>query len=288
MTDASEQRRELSFDSVEALLLWLVQHPRRILDAIVSLYRKGKAAEAEKIATAGIALLPGDREMWFQHGMVAIHLGDWGKAADRFAAGRERFPDFSPFYGFGGMALRRSGRVEQAEELLQDAIRKFPDDAQVFAEYAQCGPGRTSPEEQMRRARTVLERFPQRPEGFWMVGGALMADQKFDEADAVLADGMSRHPNDPLLLFVWARCATARADWPEATRRWEVAKARQPGSRQIAEGYLGMRMRASADDARPFIEWAKQAPADGPRDEAIRRWSEVKRRFPDFPTATGS
>jgi hypothetical protein len=129
----------------------------------------------------------------------------------------------------------------------------------------------------------VRKRFPQRPEGFWMVGGILMGTQRFAEADAVLIEGIGRHPNDPLLLFVWARCATVRGDWPEATRRWEVAKARLPNSRQIAEGYLGMRMRSSADDARPFIEWAKQAPADGPRDEAIRRWSEVKRRFPDCP-----
>jgi hypothetical protein len=34
---------------------------------------------------------------------------------------------------------------------------------------------------------------------------------------------------------------------------------------------------------RPFIEYAKKAPSDGPRDEAIRRWGEVRRRFPDCP-----
>ena len=280
MADAVKPSGALSFDLVDGLIDWLLGHPRDVLGSVMARYRDGRVRDAERISAAAVALFPDDGDVWFQHGMVAIHLRDWAKAAERFAAVRERFPDHAPAYSYGGMALRSAGRVAEAEALLRGAVTAFPGDWRVLVEYAQCAGARGAVAELIERCELVVKCFPERPEGHWMLSGAFMQMGRLNEAEAAIGEGIARNPDERFTLFVWARCATARKDWPEATRRWEMARSRHPDQSQIEDGYMMMRMQAAENDARPFIEYAKKAPPEGPRDEAIRRWGEVRRRFP--------
>jgi hypothetical protein len=123
MADAVKPAADLRFDTVDALLDWLLHHPKDVLGAITARYRARDARGAERISAAAVALYPHNDDVWFQHGMAAIHLGDWAKAAERFAAMRERFAEYAPAYSFGGMTLRNCGRAEEAEALLRRGHR---------------------------------------------------------------------------------------------------------------------------------------------------------------------
>jgi tetratricopeptide (TPR) repeat protein len=233
---ADKPAGELRFQSPEDLVRWLFSHPGDIVRCVVSLYRDGDVRGAERLGAAAVALYPDNSDVWFQYGMAAIHAGDRAKAAERPAAMRERFPDFAPSYSFGVTVLRHAGRVKEAEALARVTMARFPDDWRAFAEYAQCASRPETLDEVVRRAQVMRERLPDRPVGYWIMGGALLETGRLDEAEAVLSDGIARDPADALLLFVWARSATAREDWPEAARRWQLAKLRHPQSEQIKAG----------------------------------------------------
>jgi hypothetical protein len=86
----------------------------------------------------------------------------------------------------------------------------------------------------------VRDRFPDLPQGHWMLSNELVRVGKLDEAEAAIEQGISHFPDERFVLWQWGRTATQRHDWPEAVRRWEVAKSRHPDWGQIDEGIAEM------------------------------------------------
>jgi len=94
MADAVKPAADLRFDTVDALLDWLLHHPKDVLGAITARYRARDVRGAERISAAAVALYPHNDDVWFQ-----------------------------PAYSFGGMTLRNCGRAEEAEALLRRGHR---------------------------------------------------------------------------------------------------------------------------------------------------------------------
>jgi hypothetical protein len=182
------------------------------------------------------------------------------------------------------MALRRSGRIGEAEIILERAMVEFPSDPGAFVEYAQCATAAGAKDEAISRWQKVCELFPDQPDGYWKLTDELLRAGKLDEAEAVIQQGISRMPDERYILWQWGRTATQRHDWAEARRRWEVAKSRHPGWRLIDEGIAETRLALSlqgTDDvavaAQPTADAPSArtgAPADTPA-ELLQRFESI-------------
>ena len=213
-----------------------------------------------------------------QHAMVAMLRLDKEVAAQRYLATRERFPNAAPAYGFGAMALRQLGRHDDAEALLSDAMTRFPNEPLIFVEFAQCAIDRNERDQALQRCRTVRDNFPERPEGWRMLSSQHALAGRWDEAEAVIGEGVKRHSDDRFVLIHWTVLAKQRKDWPEARRRWTAAKARLP---ELADVNIGIEEIATDGLDTPLAEARAASAATGPREFAIRKWRELNRRFPD-------
>jgi hypothetical protein len=75
-----------------------------------------------------------------------------------------------------------------------------------------------------RRARTwrsFLRCLTNPAHRYLLTSRLLRHKGRFDAAEVILARGRARHADDLDLTLEYARIATARGDWQEATRRWK-------------------------------------------------------------------
>ncbi len=123
------------------------------------------------------------------------------------------------------VAQRRLGNFDAAETTMRFGIERFPQDANLASEYAELAVARKDWPEVIARCQSALDAYgditPARIHV--LMGMALRAMGKFDTADAVLCQGMEKHPEDPKLAAAYAELAVARKDWSEALTRCQCA-----------------------------------------------------------------
>lgn len=162
------------FDAAEALLRWAVEHHpdrpepwigmatlavrRKAWDAAADAWtlvmqrfpdlatgyggaaqaslHAGRVADAEAIGAAGVAKFPNDLWVAEVYAGLAAYQRRWGVGAQRWSAVRERFPTQPVGYEMGAQCLRDAGNVQDAEALLHEAVRRFPDHPRLPAQLA--------------------------------------------------------------------------------------------------------------------------------------------------------
>ena len=108
------------------------------MEAICYLYESDRFDEADTWAAEALQLLPDLTEIALAYARVARERGDTQEAVHRFRNVVSRFPNEPEAHaGFAG-ALICAGQSAVAEQVLRDAIAQFPDDAGLFAEYAEA------------------------------------------------------------------------------------------------------------------------------------------------------
>ena len=133
--------------------------------------------------------------------------------------------------------LRQMLSFDEADAVLGDALRKFPNLPFVHTNYAVTADLRGDRPEALSRWQAVHQRFGNEPVAFAGLGAALKALGRFDEADAVLERGMDRFPGDSNVAINHAWIAGAAGDWTEAIRRWTALRAKWPRDPRIKTGY---------------------------------------------------
>ncbi len=162
------------FDAAEALLRWAVEHHpdrpepwigmatlavrRKAWDAAADAWtlvmqrfpdlatgyggaaqaslHAGRVADAEAIGAAGVAKFPNDLWVAEVYAGLAAYQRRWAVGAQRWSAVRERFPTQPVGYEMGAQCLRDAGNVQDAEALLHEAVRRFPDHPRLPAQLA--------------------------------------------------------------------------------------------------------------------------------------------------------
>ena len=154
---------------------------------------------------------------------------DWPEAlrrADIFVA---RLPR-SPGAVLARMdVLRRSGREDDAAAELAKAVRRMPRDPDILLTWAHEAARRKDWAEASRRFEHLRQRAPERFEGYHeSAAGALINASRPDEAEAVIAEGLRRLPENWQMWHAAARIAERLGKRDEAIRRWEAMRERFP------------------------------------------------------------
>ncbi|HEX6443196.1 MAG TPA: tetratricopeptide repeat protein, partial [Stellaceae bacterium] len=135
------------------------------------------------VLSAGLERFPAEAGLQIEFALLAEARGEWAQAAESWAALRIAFPQDVRGFTFGARALRQLGRLEEAEDLLGEAIHRFPRDLGVLTEYAWAAFNQNRWPEAETRFAEILTRFPEAPVGY--IGSATLHrfQSRFDEAE---------------------------------------------------------------------------------------------------------
>jgi tetratricopeptide (TPR) repeat protein len=154
---------------------------------------------------------------------------DFAAAASVWAECRLRFPEQPAAYFDGAASLRHLGRYDEAEEILLEGQRLFPQVPRMFFEYASVAEWRNDWPTAAERWQNARLRFPD--DRACYIGGAVAAVAKtagVAAAEELVAMGCERFPDDPGVHFEQAYIAQNSGDWVEAVRRWQEILQRWP------------------------------------------------------------
>ena len=162
--------------------------------------------------------------------------GNWSDALRIWNEIRTQFPNAPAGYVGAGIALRETGRLDEAENLLAEGAQRFADNVPITLERARLANARRDWPEAARRWQAARPHFDDNPSAHVGAGHALRQAGRLDEAESLLAEGTERFPENIPIALERARLANAKRDWPEAVRRWQAIIERWPTDLQ---GYLG-------------------------------------------------
>ena len=294
---------QLRADWPEALRRWqhvqarFPDHPAGHAGTGAILREVGRLAEAEATLSAAQNRFPDSLDIAANRALVAQLQGDLVGSLDRWRAVQERFPDHPA--GFGGAAgvLRQQDRLDEADAITTAALARFPDSIEVAVNHALVAQARADWPEALARWQAVRERFPDHPSGTVGAGIALREMARLDEAEALLAPLLARFPGNAEVVVNHAAIATARADWPEAVRRWRAALAAHPQHAAIHAGAgTALREAGLLDESEALLQaavdrfppsadllvgFAQTASLRRDWPAALRRWDAAKALFPN-------
>jgi tetratricopeptide (TPR) repeat protein len=258
--------------------------------------------EAETMMRAGQKKSP--NESFFPRGLAEIAEAkhDIDATIERWAFVRKRFPGVVEGYSHGADALLQKDRIQEAEDLVLQAIKKFPDSIGGPLEYARIAVKQKKWEDAVRRWEPIREQFALFAGGY--VGGAQALTQlgRYEEAEELLQQARVRFGTDPGPLTEFARIAEVKGDVPQAVQRWKDLLIRFPlewsvqsnaseaferlGDPAEAEATLRAAIDRFPGELGPLLSLAKSLHhkrRDFPA--AAEAWRALRAVFPDFEEA---
>jgi tetratricopeptide (TPR) repeat protein len=271
-------------------------HPAPYLRAAGMLSQSGRFEEAEALLAEGADRFPNDTGFTIERGWLASRRGQLDEALEVWQQVRSTLPDHHVGYTGAAQALRDASRIEEAEALLREAMQGLPNEPAPRIEYAWLAHRARDWPEAARRWEEVRKCHSGQVTGFTAGAIALRELRRFDDAEALLAEALSRFPGDRGVLNERAWLAVARRDWPEAVSRWALVRERFPdiiesylrGAQALssmwrheeAEGLLSEAMERFPQDNGVAAEHAWLAYHRHLPEAAGQRFSELRRRFP--------
>jgi tetratricopeptide (TPR) repeat protein len=242
-------------DAEQALALWtrLRQHfPERQEGHILPiqlLWQAGRLDEADILASEASARFPANPEPLIQHAWIEMVRQRWDEALGWWAAARACAPERPEPYIWAARALWRSGRIEDAKRLAEDAARRFPDNLDARSECAWVASVRHEWSEALRLWTAVVECAPDRAEAHIGTIQALRMVDRADEAETMAQAAIARFPEniDLMVEYVWA--AVERQDWYAAKKRLVAARDKTRDATRFADcfGEVERHLRSQAD-----------------------------------------
>jgi tetratricopeptide (TPR) repeat protein len=255
--------------------------------------------EADALLTDADLRFPINSTFWVEYARSADDRGEWEEAITRCKVIREHFPNVWWGYVGAANALDHLGRRDEARSLMEAALTRVPADADPFGAYCALAQQRQEWPEAITRWEAYRRRFPDRAIGYSAESTALREQSRFEEAEALVLEGLRRHPNDREMLASSAFVATARKDWELALERWQTYVDRFPDQavgynqagvalRELtrfaeADAVLRDALRRFPDDSEIIGNLAWNAWHKRDWLEALRRWKNYCERFPEDP-----
>ena len=160
---------------------------------------------------------------------------EWAAACERWEEIRREFPHHASGYLRGAVALRNEGRLEEADLLAREAVKRFPDRPGGLVQQAELAMRRRDWKPAVERWEEVRRAFPDHAPGYLRGAVALRNEGRLEEAELLAREAVERFPGRPGGLVQRAELAMRRRDWRSAVERWEAVRRAFPDH---APGYL--------------------------------------------------
>ena len=154
--------------------------------AAVALCEQKRFEEAKAVLTNALRLFPEEIAVRHEAARMAERRGDWTEAAEHWNSAVALAPDLAWHHLPLASALRRLGRLSEAEAMLLEAQRRLPDEPAAFIGYAECAEQQRQSPEAERRWRAVRARFPLLWAGYGGAIAGLWAQMRTEEANALV------------------------------------------------------------------------------------------------------
>jgi tetratricopeptide (TPR) repeat protein len=272
------------------------------IGSALALISDGRYDEADSLLEAAHARFPQVPQIARDYAWTAYRRHRWDEAEERFALVRERFVDEPSGYLGGAAVLVSRGRLDEAEKLLEEGMARIPTDPFLKLEHARIPSSPLLRDDRnwdlaISRIEALCSEFPDFEEGHIDLVRTLRDRGRLDEAEAAGSRGLQRRKRSPNLGIEYARIAQERGDWLEALKRYATVTEQFPdqsagfagqaealshlGRFDGAEALLVRAMGSFPAEPGPYAEHARLAMRRGEPEEALRRWANAVRSFPD-------
>ncbi len=240
--------------------------------------------EADRLLISAESQFPTDLNVLLPYARAAEAKRDWPEAFTRWSVVRNRFPDSWVGYSGSATALREMERFQEAEEILTQAVARFPDLQLPRHDLARIA--------ERRRDWGTAERwwreFLSLGSGPWWahtsLATALREQGRVDDADSVLLIQIESGKAEIPIFCEYARNAEVQRDPEAALARWHQMFERFPDSWMAYQGYASALQAArGAEHAEALLlTAAERFPQElGPRHDLAR----LAERRQDWPSA---
>jgi tetratricopeptide (TPR) repeat protein len=210
-----------------------------------------------------------------------------------------RFPDPAATCLRAAQVLVELGRVVEADELLTDGQARYETSAQIADEWVRVAYTRRNLVEAIRRCEIMRARFPDDPTSYHRAAVCMRELNRYDDARALIDEGLARFPTELELRYQYGLLAHARGEFDEATRWWEHLRTQFPkapggyiyGALDLresqryeeAEAVASLAVQKFSHEPAAWFQHAFVAQKRGDYSEAVRRWQQVRIRLPSWP-----
>jgi len=257
----------------------------------------GRYDEVEALIRDGRRRYPWHRAMYATvYARAAQGRGDVDETLRRCEVLRRKFPRVPEGYTIAAACLAGLGRQKDAEDLIDQAAHRFPNNYDITVAHARYAERRKDWPQALERWKILKDRFGDflGPVG---IAQSLREMGRTAEAKEIATEVFERFTKSPWPGVELARIAAAEKDLERAAQCWEVVRERFP---DFAVGYtagadvarwmgleaevdriLGLGVRRLRYDLAVHLEYARSADRRGDSTAARERWPMVRDRFPD-------
>ncbi len=266
-----------------------------------ALVQAGQTDDAESLLLKAEQQWPTDKLIAVQLAEIAVHRREWPVALQRWQSVRQRFDDTSAACLGESETLIALGRYDEAEQLLQQATNRYPDQPLLLMRYANVAMHREAWDTACIRWQAFRQRFGNKPEALELEAEALIQAEKLEQAESLLVMAVKRFPNRRPLAFKLAQLSSQRQDWAVAIQCWRRLRKRfkptvecykaeswacaQAGHWDDAESLLETAMKRWPRNKSLHLCRAEYAMSREDWTTAAARWVQMCRDFPDTPKA---
>jgi len=302
----SAQERGALKDRVKRWEAVLKAFPTRVegyLGAAHTFFDLQRFADAQNVLRPALQLFPDAASVAELNARIAFARDEFVEAGKRWAAFRERFPAHPAGWAGGVDVFLAVANHGEASYLSDKARDLFPLDLDVAVAWCTVPEQIKDWELAESRWAVACEQFPEALYVKTRYVAALMQNKRWAGAEILLKATLAEHAGDLGLLRTYAECATERGAWAEAAVRWRDVTRRFPTAPGGWNGLGDMLRRAGRlDDSAVLLTSALHKFPDDENleqslawtltlgrhwPEALRRWEQLTRRFPQRPSVVG-
>lgn len=210
----------------EALALWtkiqrIFPKAPKVYQTVARVLRESSRLEyADIILNEGTRKFPRNFDLWLEYAEIAMERRDVGAAEARWAEIVSRFPNQAAGYSGSGQALIWAGKLDDAESVLLLGRSRFSDDLWSALLYAEVATLRQDWSEAHHRWQTVRSIDPSQVLPWEKMGKCLKELDRIAEAETILAEAITRFPDNEVLAILYTEVICERRSWPETYRAW--------------------------------------------------------------------
>jgi len=294
---AEKDQVETALDILRKLRIAFPNAADGYLKAADLLNRQGLLEQSLALLRDGQARFADDIRFNIDLGWLTLRMRNFQAACMEWQRVRDTWSKHPVGYVGGAITLREMKRLDEANTLLESAIRLFPADAGARIEHAWLAHRAHHWKEALHRWEAVRRIFPNHPSGFTGAAATFAESGQSDQAEMMLSDAVQTHPDDPGIAIELARIAHRRRKWDTAISRWQVVRTkfanvpagftggaetlREAGRWHDAEALLSTAAERWPTDQGVATEIAWLAYHRSDWETATERWTNVRDRFPN-------